>query len=807
MTESRSIVIRVLGETFDDEEFPLGVIRITPDETVTYMNRALGGMLGGELRLGMRVSELSLDDKNQAMLRDSLRARFEQRRGTGYPLTVTRQDLGTVVNGRVAAVPEYEEDGCLKGAIGFVVDESLETTAMGIYREMEQACDPNTLLREVARHLRSVLYYDSFMVTAVGEDERHLRNMFETPDAPLLASPYRWWPAPDFVQEMVRNFVPGPLDLDAMFEQHKFAELARTNEAMRAFRARGFRYALRMSVRSQDRQVAILTLLRLRGKPPFTEANHATCKRLPLVDAVAWAMALDRQLQHDFAIRLVGSLTEIGDHASAVAQRLVDSLWEQFKWEHVSLFRVLEDEQRVRLVCQAKESTRKLRPDYAQSIERGLLGRCARTAAAVNVGNVDEDLDYVVGVEGVKSELVIPLPGKNLLWLLNIESSIRDAFGAEEQHAVEMLLRVTAFVLERAAVLELHTAIMDNVADAIIQTNERNNIRNVNQACLHLLGYTREQMVNRNLSSFLALGDESGRRPAPAGDEVVQPWDTTPTDVAEVEERASSLIHSNERGSEVVRFVKADGSTISVLLSMATIPIEYEGKVFIASDLSGKQYRERVGRLMPIFRQLASEIRVPLAMAATFLEDSSSDEELDSEARKDLLKKTQAQIRKADFSVERVMHAAGAADGGALDRTSFDLARLIRHLEGDLPADKSRALRVNARAAGPLFVSAAYSQLLFCVESLMAYLLRAKMTEDVIEMETGHEQDGRRAYLALRLCGPDGPGAPRSLADRTANEMLMIEAVVPTLMERMAGSYVAPAPEQPQFKLVLSMAE
>ena len=805
--KNHPIEIRVQGQAFDDQAFPLGVIRISSSKSVTYLNRAIRAMLGGELSLGMQITDLPLDPESRRALDAAIEERFEEHRGGGYALVVNRRDTGTVVRGRVAAVPEYEQDGSLRGSIGFIVDESLDVAAAAIYREMEQALAPTDLLRALAQTLRQVLAFDSFMVTAIGKDNLHLRSLFEAPDPPPSPSQYRWWPMPAFVRTMLQNLEPGPMDLDELYEDPEYARLSETDFAASEFRKRNFRHTLRLSVRSKGLQVAVITLLRRREEPAFTDADLKLCLRLPVIEAVTWSMAIDEQLQHRFAIELIAKLTEVDHSAQAVAQRLVDELWDHFKWEHVSLFRVVEDRDRVRLVCQAKSEQRRLPEGFEQTTARGLLGRCVRTKKAVNVGKVKLDDDYQEGIKGIESELVMPLPGPQLRWLLNIESSTIDAFAEEEQHAVAMLLRVVAFVLERSAVLELHAAIMDNVADAVIQTNEWNTIRDVNHACTRLLGRSREEMVGHDLASFLAVNEVAAPIAGAISEGHARAWAEVPAGVSELDSKANTLIQTDMRASEVIRFARRDGSSISMLVSTATIPGEFGGKVFIASDLSGKQYLDRVGKLMPVFRQLASEIRVPLSLAAAYVEDCREEGTSSADAQ-DLLDKATKLIQRADMSVERVMHAAGAADGAKLLRTRFELRKVTEEVLRDLPNDKRRTVEFSADGPEPVEVEAAFSELRFCVDTLMSLLLKICSRDEPIEVRTGREDDGVHAFISLRSRGNESPQLTRRDGQeaRSAEEMITVEAVVPTLMDRMGGTYLAPEPGLQQFKLLISLA-
>lgn len=795
----RPIVIRVREEALDDEHFPLGVIRIAPDRTVTYANRAMREMVGGELQPGMRITDLALDGASRATLDAALQTRFAEERGSGYPLVMRRGDRGTLVRGRVAALPEYDSDGFVKGSIGFVTDETLDSAATAIHQAIEQALTPEALLRGLASCLRQVIHFDRLMVTAIGRDGMHLRSMFDTDPEPT-PSPFRWWPMPHFVQLMLREFRPGPFDLDAFFDG-AYGDQARNNPELARFRSRGFQHSLRMMASVRGCKVAMVTLLRARGRKPFTEDDQRACERLPIVDAITWSMAMDEQLQQRFATAVVNRMMRAGNRATDAAQRLVDDLWRHFKWHHVSLFLVAEDRGRVQLVSQACSDDRQRLPDaYEQSFEIGLLGRCVRTRKPVNVPDVSLDADYRLGVADVRSELVMPLPGRKVRWLLNIESSILNAFSEEEERALARLLRVAAFVLDRAAMVEMHETIMANVGDAIIETNELNVIREVNAAGCTLLGYTRDQMIGRDLRSFLEVAGDAA--PPEPEDAAPQPWDSAPTDVGEFDERSGSVVETADRASEIARFVKSDGSKLSMLVSSAKNPGLFGGKIFVASDLSGKQFLDRVERLTPIVRQLASEIRVPLALASAFLEHSEADPQLAAKARQQL-EKARHQIASADLSIENLVQAAAAADDVALGRTPFELAAFLGRLKGSFPEARQSSLRIRNRESEPVSVRAAQPQLLLCVQTLLAHLLRAAGPSQVIEMEIG--RSGRRhARLVLRLCTPEG--SPVAVeGSMSAAEMLMIDAVVPSLMRRMGGRYLAPTPGQPQFTLILSL--
>ena len=796
MAKSRPILIRVRQEALDDEDFPLGVIRLGPDRSVTSFNRALAQMIGADLQPGMPVRDLPLDVLSQVTIDAELQSRYAQERGGGYTLVLKRSDTQAEVHTRVAALPEYDADGQVKGSIAFVVDDTLKNVSTAMYHAMQVARVAKgvragtELLQEVTRLLHDLLPFDSLMVTVIGKDRKHLRSLFESPEPPPLPVPFRWWPMPEFVQRLVSDLRSDVIDLDVLYAQPDFEELVANDEATRKFRERGFRSCLRFNVHSRGEQVAIVSLLRLRGEPDFRPEDIALCESLPVSDAVGLAMGFDAQEQHQVFLALEGRLTKLERGTLGIAQWLVDRLRRHCKWEHVSLFRVAEDRGRVRLVCQAREQDSRLPDDFELSVSKGVLGRCVRTGRTVNVPDVARDPEYEIGIESTRSELVVPLGGERVHWLLNIEATSTNAFGAEEQRAVERLMRVAATVLGRAAAREMQAEVMDNVGDAIILTSDTNIIRDVNRACTRLLKFEREEMLGQDLMSFLPVVPVDGTEAAEEGREV-QPWEEAPTGIAQVEEKAACLIRSEVRASEVVRLRRKDGGTVPVLMSAATTPGMFGGKVFIASDLSNKQYLDRVSRLVPIFRQLASEIRVPLALASTFLQGTDT--------AGDKLEKARLQIRKADVSLARVMHAASAADGAQLERTTFPLESVVARLKQNLPQAQAEALHFGSEAEEPVYVNGAFEQLLFCVDSLLAHLLRAHAPDQHIEVRTGVAEAG--PFIGLALGGTGGDVAHRRIKD-----VMLVDAIVPSLMERMGGRYQPPSTTHADYRLVLSSA-
>lgn len=776
MTPTTTIDMHLDPAAFDDPSFPLGIVRTALDHSVVYTNRRFDDLLGRRLPPGANVLDLNLDEASRARLQQELAARAVQRHGSSYHLRVLRPDLGTQVQVQVAAVPAYDSHGSMIGSLGFVSDHSLDTCASAIHLAMKDATQSQPLLEAMAQQLRLTLSFDAVMVSALSRDAGHLRSLFEWPEASEGAPRHRWWAMPPFVRAMTQEFKPGPLDLQELFERPDFAAFARTDESLRRFKERRLRHALRLRVDSRGANVAVLTLLRRDGGEPFTERDLALCEYLPLVETLRWALSLDEQDKQRATLDLCDELASMADDAPAARQRLVDALHERYGWEHVSLFKAMPHEGRLRLVCQAAAAPVKLPDDYEQSASSGLMGRALGSQDPVNAPRATDDPDYQPAGAGMRSSLVLRLPRRQTTWLLNIESAQESAFATEEREDLEKVLRVADLVIDRSAVLGLQSAILDHMADVVIHTNEINTILDINRAGVQLFGQPREAMVGRLLTSFIELGDD--REDGGDNDE----WGVPMTIASEAGPDATrALLYAADRCAGVMLFRASEDRTVRMLVSSSPLAGEFSGKVFVASDLTVKDYSDRVASLAPRLRQVASEIRVPLALASHFLDEA--DEGSEGGDPLEMIGMALAQIRKADVSIERVMRLAAATEDRPLALSTFELRTVVSSIEQELPRDHHQLLRLMVRGDN-VMVNAAFAELRHCVQSLLARLLVLRRGSEQIEMKIGVTFEGR-PFLTMRLNEPQPATEPRVLEDEELQRD--IEPMARGLLARMGG--------------------
>jgi len=351
---------------------------------------------------------------------------------------------------------------------------------------------------------------------------------------------------------------------------------------------------------------------------------------------------------------------------------------------------------------------------------------------------------------------------------------------------VEVLVKVAGFILDRAATLELKDAILESVADAVIQTNSQGFIQEVNPAGERLLGGLNAELRNVNLSQFIL--DDPDLDMAEEGQEAAQPRLST----------GAMLVGGRWPFTELEILGRGNRRS-KVLMSSALLPPDIGGKVFVASDIGPHERVERLELLKQVLHQLAGEIRVPLALAATFLADASKE----NASVPELVDKALKQIRKADLPLERVLRLEAAADDEQLPTMPIDLRLSVMGAISELPTSAAQQINVLAQNSD-LTAYAAKQELGFCVQSLLSYLIRARTETETVEVKIG--QVHSQPFITMGLSGAARDGAARE-EDGASQDLSLAEPVLHGLMRRMGGKYAASRQGSPKFRLVMATTE
>ena len=180
----------------------------------------------------------------------------------------------------------------------------------------------------------------------------------------------------------------------------------------------------------------------------FTDEDRHLLEALADQLAVAISNLERRERLEEFQARLYGvyslseRLAQIEDFDD-LCHQAVDLIHENFPYDYVVLL-TLEGEQLVRRGFRSKLPEDELLEENFRhlTLDQGITGWCARQLTPVLVNDVRQSEHYVPGHDAIRSELAMPIvESGQVLGVLNIESTHKDAFSQDDQELLEALSR------------------------------------------------------------------------------------------------------------------------------------------------------------------------------------------------------------------------------------------------------------------------------------------------------------------------------------------------------------------------------
>lgn len=780
-SDSKSLSVRFKARSVD--QIRLGVLRVQPDGAITYANEPASlaiGLVGADRSL----FDLDLEPSSRKRLKAELKMRRTAERGADYAIRMRSKNDGTLLELQVAAVPEYDAVDKMIGSVAFVTDVTMEGVNRSIHEAMGNARDWRELLQTLCQTLHDVIAFDALTIVLVSADRQSLRALYEEqPVEQVPGNIWRWWPMPPLIKADLNELKEVRTDdVVTMFSRSPYKELKEDDPSTQKWLDLGYSHLLRRPVMHGKRLVAIVAAQR-NSPRPFDRVDIARLEQLPIGEVVNMALALQREEDMRFGIALVGRLGAAAGRISSVARVLVDELRAHFDWPHVSLFRVDRDRGELLLMHQSAGAGARLRRGYRQDIELGLLGEVARSSEAVRAVDVKTHPGYVQGIKSTVSEMCVPVPGQPTRWILNAESPLSGAFAEEELSVVTPLLAVAGLILERTIALEMKNSVLESMADAVFETSSEGVITDVNRSCARMLGRRREDLIGMNLAQIVsAPGDD----PDPPG-------------------FAARFVAAESIKPAKLELLAGNGEAISVVMSGNSLPSEVGGHVYVATDLRFAEQVQRMDALRSVFRQVASEIRVPLALASSFVQQA-----LDARpkaAARDPLDKALQQLRKSDLPLERVVRLATTPETSELPRGRVELTEVAQAIRDELPERQRQEVRISTNGDEGVVSVGSLPDLQFCASGILAFFLRMKAQRDQVLLQVGRQ--GRQTRMSFELVDADDQPSDTRFEERSPHEreFALAEPVIEDLMKRMKGRLEVRSAEIPCIDLWLEAWE
>ncbi|MDR5696488.1 MAG: GAF domain-containing protein [Armatimonadota bacterium] len=270
---------------------------------------------------------------------------------------------------------------------------------------------------------------------------------------------------------------------------------------------------------SRGRPLGVLTVVHTDPGKRFDPEQVAMLTRFAEVAAIA----LDNAQQHAAVQRHARELELLHRVRSVLARAMdIPALFEAvvyaisdvFGYPRVAIY-TREDAQ---LVCRAHTGTGWALPQIP--IERGVNGRVVRTGVGALVRDVRLDPDYVGPLEGVASEVCVPLVDEAaVVGTLNVETPEGVRLGDDDLRLMTMVAEYVGMAMTRA---RLHTRVRDserrfralvqNSSDILTLLAADGTVLYQSPSIARVLGYAPEDLLGQNVFDYVHPEDRPAVR-------------------------------------------------------------------------------------------------------------------------------------------------------------------------------------------------------------------------------------------------------------------------------------------------------
>jgi PAS domain S-box-containing protein len=745
------------------ESLPWAIAKVARNGVITYGNRMMCEIAGTESVDGKNISDL-FHGKDLDVVRHHLESRFTRRAADEYRVKLERLSDHVRVPILCSAMPETNERGKVVGVIAFVRELLTEDVSRTVHKAIEDLRRSEEILQILAKQCQRIVPFDLFRVTLYSADTEHLRELYLFPKG-AYRSTVRWDEMTGVAKKLIEaKEVVNIADLGEWLAR---PEWRRYRKEMQPLLDKGFRSTILYPVIIGRRVVATIGFGRKRDQGPFSKREEQRLGDLPLEAAVRMALHHQQVDELEFTSKLLQQIASVGMSPERIASVLTEQIAAHYEWQNVSILQPDEQTQCIRLVSQqAQKKSFRLPEGWSLPIDQGITGQVYRTKESFNVRDVTapefKDI-YVSPYAESRSELCIPIIVRDrVYWLLNLEDSKRNAFAKEEEESLRNILHEVSLVLDLASQTQIFSELLKRTKDAVIQTDVLGVIKHTNRATKELLGYSEAQMQDTPFRKYFKDQDQARR-------------------VSEAETE-------DDVNNEEAVLLHKDGSEISLLLSGTSLPKEIGLKIYVCNDISTRKRMETMEILRHMYNEIATQIKTPLSLAFTWL--ANLQKTIAQPEAIDLLAKTVKQLNKVDLSYERLLFYERYGTIAPFEKRVFDIPFLLEHIKEEMPDSESRKVEVTSQP-GVAPVRGDLFQLWFCVESLLAYLLRFVPDSGKISVKVSAQGSGVGVVISGYAPQVTG-GAITNYAEeywaiRAITEMALGEEMIKSFIERNHG--------------------
>jgi PAS domain S-box-containing protein len=683
------------------EAAPYGMLKLDARHRVVYASKKALELFEGpaEELLGRDARRFITDEKS---LEEVLRQSVKRRRGEGdeYQVLFTRPHSGRRVHLRVMSVPSFDAAGNFSGTI-----TALQPIDHVIGRERIAhlvATEPNyqKLFKQMMLVVKDFVEFDwanLFLFSPRRDYSRFVCRVGRRIDYQS-----RWFPTLDGYHDWLERPETWMVDLKESIENGpNGAEVLKRPDIQIAIQA-GTKALVALPVREGGRIIGGICLLS-RKRGIYDAETRKTLERLMLDQALLAVFHAAAGAERDFVGKLVRKVAASENHQH-LARTVVRELAKFYKFQSTSIFKVNLLRKRFELLAQAPEGAGAMAPDYAQPLDKGMLGLTYRTGRHHILKDVKdgskEAMRYVVGAKGMRSGLCIPIRlFKRILWILNVEDRHTEAFTPEEVKTLKRVIDQMQTTLDRMFQNLVLQQVLQVFPQAVVIIGQNGNILRCNEDARRM--FQRDSLTEEDkikMTAFFRGADAAGFSEA-----TVAP--TMATVVGE------------------------HGKETSVLVSTFTLPEEYDHQVVVLQDVNRLQWKTDFEHLKAALAESVAQVRVPVSLLSSFLQQIGK--QVDEPNLRDLAAKAMRQVGRIELTYDRVFASHGGRTLATARKDRINVKRVLDHVLSELPELERQAVKLSAKARRAVVRADTY-RVLFALSSMLAYLLRSRADAEPI---------------------------------------------------------------------------
>lgn len=640
---------------------------------------------------------------------------------------------------QLVMTPDPAPNGELLGVIAIIQSRALESARDEIRRI---ALDPSISgwrlkLDAILEQIRPLMPFEHAVFGIYDKPVSLFRAIAVRPEGVELW-PARWMELPPAIRSFLDS---GQTWVDKMSRFVNDRHFEPGDEVVRCYRDMGMQASVTLPVTRAGGYSSALNLCS--RQPAQYGQRHLDMLRALDLEPVLMRFEKERDDEREAFADSLRQTIMTATSLRRAAEDIVPRLAQFFSWDYVALFRVNRKEGHYEIVTQHS-----LAPEYAlpagylQPIERGMLGQTLRRRQLLSLDDVgdpaDPRNDYTGPPRPLRSAMTVPIRlNGRIRWLLDVESSVSHAFKGPDADDLLEIIASLEEGLDQHLLRQTKQSLMAETEQAVVFVGREGSIIEMNRIAADMLGTEPGRCLEGetpvSITAF-ALPDDAA---------------------------AHALLSSDANvRRERIELRGAGGQPRSVLATRTDLDPSLDMAIWFFTDIADMKWARDMRFLRETVAEIADQTRTSLALACSLTtqtallhEDAARGEQPEAIVTRAhaLSQRIVAEIGKADITFERLASASEARRQAPPEHARTALHELLTKVIAAFPQrDQGRIAPLGqAGTAGGPMVRADAEALSTAFRSMLAYLLRCRSDDALVEIDISDDPDGCTVRLGL----------------------------------------------------------